>query len=88
MWNFTRSQNLLTQLVEGVEFYWVTKFTDRSWWKAWNFTSSQNLLIILQGHQNQWKQWKKSVLAPGLMLGGEGGMAQKGSSMEANRPSC
>jgi hypothetical protein len=66
-----------------MEYYWVTNFTDPSWWKQWNFTRSQILLIFSQGHQNQWKQWKKTVLAPGLLLGGEGGTAQKGPSMEA-----
>ncbi len=46
------------RLVEAMEFYRVTKFTDTSWWKRWNFTGSQNILIpvggshvILPGHK-------------------------------------
>jgi hypothetical protein len=63
-----------------MEFYLVTNFTDPSWWRPWNFTGSQILLIFLQG-QNQWKQWKKMVLAPGLLLGGESGTPQQDPSM-------
>jgi hypothetical protein len=71
-----------------MEFYRVTKFTDTGWWKGWNFTGSQNLLIILLGHQNPWNRWKKSLLAPGLVLGGNGGMAEKRRSMEGFSASC
>ncbi|KAJ7825077.1 hypothetical protein B0H13DRAFT_2375124 [Mycena leptocephala] len=39
---------------------------------------SQNFLI--PGHQNQWKGWKNTFLAPGLVL--EGVTAQKEHSME------
>ncbi|KAJ7906398.1 hypothetical protein B0H13DRAFT_1880630 [Mycena leptocephala] len=56
------------------------------WWKChlWNFNGSQILLTpvgggcgILAGHKFYGPQWKKSLLAPGLVLGGNGGMAEK-----------
>ncbi|KAJ7821054.1 hypothetical protein B0H13DRAFT_1920987 [Mycena leptocephala] len=62
----------------------VTIFTDTIWWKLWNFNGSQILLTpvgggcgILAGHKFYGPQWKKSLLAPGLVLGGNGGMAEK-----------
>ncbi|KAJ7855850.1 hypothetical protein B0H13DRAFT_1902896 [Mycena leptocephala] len=38
-----------SDLVEAMEFYLVTKFTDTGWWKPWNFNGSQNSLIPVGG---------------------------------------